>query len=152
MTAFGLALEKIVATVPEIHMVMVTGADAIPVERLVVRPVAHVEAVAAEYTTLLRPSDRSMGRLLGAAKAGSTSPFPEFADSVRSLTSLMCVRMTSINTSERPIPSGYSSTILTAASWWSREQSTCARRRSASAPKLGPASNPDPKWMAGFAR
>jgi len=68
VTAFGEALQKIVARVPEIHMVMVTGADAIPVERLVVRPVANVEAVAAEYTTLLRPSvlaatDTELGEL-----------------------------------------------------------------------------------------
>ena len=68
MTAFGLALEKIAATVPEIQMVMVTGADAIPVERLVVRPAPNLEAVAAEYTTLLRPSllaatDTNLGEL-----------------------------------------------------------------------------------------
>jgi predicted regulator of Ras-like GTPase activity (Roadblock/LC7/MglB family) len=56
LTVFGEALQRIAARVPELQMVMVTGADAIPIERLVVRPVANMEAVAAEYTTLLRPS------------------------------------------------------------------------------------------------
>ena len=37
-------------------MVMVIGTDGIPIERLVVRPDANVEAVAAELTTLLRAS------------------------------------------------------------------------------------------------
>ncbi len=68
MTEFAQALEKIVARVPEIQMVMITGADAIPLERVVVRPVPNLEAVAAEYTSLLRPSllaasDTDLGEL-----------------------------------------------------------------------------------------
>lgn len=56
MAPFRQALEAIVARVPETQMVMVMGTDAIPIDRLVVRSEPNLEAVAAEYTTLLRAS------------------------------------------------------------------------------------------------
>ena len=40
---------------------MIMGTDGIPIERLVVRPDANMEAVAAEYTTLLRASVSAAG-------------------------------------------------------------------------------------------
>jgi predicted regulator of Ras-like GTPase activity (Roadblock/LC7/MglB family) len=68
MTAFKQALERIAARVPETQVVLIMGTDGIPVERLVVRPDPNFEAVAAEYTTLLRASvsaasDTGLGEL-----------------------------------------------------------------------------------------
>ena len=56
MTGFGDALQKVAARVPETQMLMVMATDGIPIEKLVVRPDPNLEAVAAEYTTLLRAS------------------------------------------------------------------------------------------------
>ena len=56
MAAFAEALRRIAAKVPETQLVMIMGTDGIPIERLVVRPDPNLEAVAAEYTTLLRAS------------------------------------------------------------------------------------------------
>ena len=69
MSAFADTLEAIAARVPETQMVMIMGTDGIPIERLVVRPDPNLEAVAAEYTTLLRASvsaasDTGLGELL----------------------------------------------------------------------------------------
>ena len=56
MTGFGDALRKVAARVPETQMLVVMATDGIPIEKLVVRPDPNLEAVAAEYTTLLRAS------------------------------------------------------------------------------------------------
>jgi predicted regulator of Ras-like GTPase activity (Roadblock/LC7/MglB family) len=56
VAGFAEALRTIAARVPETQLVMIMGTDGIPIERLVVRPDPNLEAVAAEYTTLLRAS------------------------------------------------------------------------------------------------
>lgn len=56
MTAFGESLRRVASRVPETQMLIIMGTDGIPVEKLVVRPDPSLEAVAAEYTTLLRAS------------------------------------------------------------------------------------------------
>jgi len=69
VTAFGDALRRVASRVPETHMLIIMGTDGIPVEKLVVRPDPSLEAVAAEYTTLLRASltaaaDTNLGHLM----------------------------------------------------------------------------------------
>ena len=54
--AFVDALRKVSDRVPEVQIVMIMGTDGIPIEKLIVRPDPNLEAVAAEYTTLLRAS------------------------------------------------------------------------------------------------
>jgi predicted regulator of Ras-like GTPase activity (Roadblock/LC7/MglB family) len=66
--AFGEALRAISSKVPETQVLMIMGTDGIPIEKLVVRPDPNLEAVAAEYTTLLRASvsaasDTGLGEL-----------------------------------------------------------------------------------------
>lgn len=66
--AFGEALRVISTRVPETQMVMIMGTDGIPIEKLIIRPDPNLEAVAAEYTTLLRASvsassDTGLGEL-----------------------------------------------------------------------------------------
>jgi predicted regulator of Ras-like GTPase activity (Roadblock/LC7/MglB family) len=66
--AFGEALRLVSTRVPETQMLMIMGTDGIPIEKLVVRPDPNLEAVAAEYTTLLRASvsassDTGLGEL-----------------------------------------------------------------------------------------
>jgi predicted regulator of Ras-like GTPase activity (Roadblock/LC7/MglB family) len=61
MAGFTESLQKIAARVPETLVLMVMGTDGIPIERLVVRPHPNMEAVAAEYTTLLRASVAAAG-------------------------------------------------------------------------------------------
>jgi len=56
VAGFRDALDAIAARVPETQLLIIMGTDGIPVERLIVRPSANLEAVAAEYTTLLRSS------------------------------------------------------------------------------------------------
>jgi predicted regulator of Ras-like GTPase activity (Roadblock/LC7/MglB family) len=56
VAGFAEPLRRIAAAVPETQLVMIMGTDGIPIERLVVRPDPNLEAVAAEYTTLLRAS------------------------------------------------------------------------------------------------
>jgi predicted regulator of Ras-like GTPase activity (Roadblock/LC7/MglB family) len=56
VAGFAEPLQKVAARVPEMRVLMVMGTDGIPIERLAVRPQANMEAVAAEYTTLLRAS------------------------------------------------------------------------------------------------
>lgn len=56
MTAFADTLKQVAARVPETQVLIVMGTDGIPVEKLVVRPAANLEAVAAEYTALLKSS------------------------------------------------------------------------------------------------
>ena len=68
MSGFGSALRMLASRVPEAHAVMIIGSDGIPVEKVVVRPQANLEAVAAELTTLVRgslavASDTGLGEL-----------------------------------------------------------------------------------------
>ena len=63
MTAFSDTLKQVAARVPETQVLIVMGTDGIPVEKLVVRPSPNLEAVAAEYTSLLKS---------GVAVAGDT--------------------------------------------------------------------------------
>ena len=67
MSSFGDALRKVASRVPETQMVMVMAADGIPIEKLVVRADSDLEAVAAEYTTLLA-GQRHDGRSHGAGR------------------------------------------------------------------------------------
>jgi predicted regulator of Ras-like GTPase activity (Roadblock/LC7/MglB family) len=68
VSSFGEELRRVVTRVPEACAVMIIGSDGIPVEKLVVRPQANLEALAAELTTLLRrslgvASDTGLGEL-----------------------------------------------------------------------------------------
>ena len=68
MSEFTQVLERIAERVPELQVVMIMGTDGIPLERLSVRPSPNMEALAAEYTTLLRntlgvASDTGLGEL-----------------------------------------------------------------------------------------
>jgi predicted regulator of Ras-like GTPase activity (Roadblock/LC7/MglB family) len=68
MSSFMDALKGIASRVPETQVAMIIGTDGIPVDKLVVNAPAHAEAVAAEYTTLLRDSvsaasDAGLGNL-----------------------------------------------------------------------------------------
>jgi predicted regulator of Ras-like GTPase activity (Roadblock/LC7/MglB family) len=68
MSAFADTLKAVAARVPETQVLMIMGTDGIPIEKLVVRPDPNLEAVAAEYTTLLRASvsaasDTGLGEL-----------------------------------------------------------------------------------------
>jgi predicted regulator of Ras-like GTPase activity (Roadblock/LC7/MglB family) len=53
---FADALKGVAGRVPETEVVMIIGTDGIPIEKLLIRPDPNMEAVAAEYTTLLRAS------------------------------------------------------------------------------------------------
>jgi predicted regulator of Ras-like GTPase activity (Roadblock/LC7/MglB family) len=53
---FSDALRAVASRVPETEVLMIIGTDGIPIEKLSVRPDPNMEAVAAEYTTLLRAS------------------------------------------------------------------------------------------------
>ena len=68
MSGFSDALQRVAARVPETQMLMVMATDGIPIEKLVKRSDVNLEAVAAEYTTLLRAtattaSDTGLGDL-----------------------------------------------------------------------------------------
>lgn len=56
MAGFADALKQIALRVPESQVLMVMGTDGIPIEKLVLKPDPNMEAVAAEYTSLLRAS------------------------------------------------------------------------------------------------
>ena len=56
MTGFAEALRSIAARVPETQVLIVMGTDGIPIDKLIVRPDPNLDAIAAEYTTLLRAS------------------------------------------------------------------------------------------------
>jgi predicted regulator of Ras-like GTPase activity (Roadblock/LC7/MglB family) len=69
VASFTEALKTVASRVPEMQLVMIMGTDGIPIEKLVVRQDPNMEAVAAEYTTLLRASvaaatDTGLGGLL----------------------------------------------------------------------------------------
>jgi predicted regulator of Ras-like GTPase activity (Roadblock/LC7/MglB family) len=69
VTAFADTLRQVAARVPETQLLIVMGTDGIPIEKLVVRPAANLEAVAAEYTSLLKSGvavagDTGLGQLL----------------------------------------------------------------------------------------
>ena len=61
MTRFAQALRAIAARVPETQILIVMGTDGIPIERLVLNPDPNLEAVAAEYPSLLRASVAAAG-------------------------------------------------------------------------------------------
>ncbi len=61
MTRFGQALRAVAARVPESQLLIIMGTDGIPIERLVLNPDPNLEAVAAEYTALLRASVSAAG-------------------------------------------------------------------------------------------
>lgn len=68
MTAFSDTLRQVASRVPETQLLIVMGTDGIPIERLVVRQAANLEAVAAEYTSLLKSgvavaADTGLGQL-----------------------------------------------------------------------------------------
>ena len=68
MAGFSDALKQIALRVPESQVLMVMATDGIPIEKLVIKPDANMEAVAAEYTSLLRASvtaaaDTGLGNL-----------------------------------------------------------------------------------------
>jgi len=56
LSSFTDALRSVATRVPETQLVMVMGTDGIPIEKLVIRADPNMDAVAAEYTTLLRAS------------------------------------------------------------------------------------------------
>jgi predicted regulator of Ras-like GTPase activity (Roadblock/LC7/MglB family) len=56
VSTFHDALKGIAARVPEMQVAMIIGTDGIPVDKLLLEAPAHAEAVAAEYTSLLRDS------------------------------------------------------------------------------------------------
>jgi predicted regulator of Ras-like GTPase activity (Roadblock/LC7/MglB family) len=61
MTRFGQALRAVAARVPESQLLIIMGTDGIPIEKLVLNPDPNLEAVAAEYTALLRASVSAAG-------------------------------------------------------------------------------------------
>lgn len=61
MTRFGDVLGSLAKSLPEARLLIVMATDGIPIEKLVVRPDPRLEAVAAEYTTLLRASVSAAG-------------------------------------------------------------------------------------------
>ncbi len=56
MAGFGDALKQVALKVPESQVLMVMGTDGIPIEKLVIQAHTNMEAIAAEYTSLLRAS------------------------------------------------------------------------------------------------
>lgn len=69
MPSFRDALTEIAEKIPEARVLAIMGTDGIAVERLVLTQDLNLEAVAAEYTTLLRGSlstaaDTALGELL----------------------------------------------------------------------------------------
>jgi predicted regulator of Ras-like GTPase activity (Roadblock/LC7/MglB family) len=68
VTTFSDTLRQVASRVPETQLLIVMGTDGIPIERLVVRQAANLEAVAAEYTSLLKSgvavaADTGLGQL-----------------------------------------------------------------------------------------
>lgn len=61
MADFTDTLKGIAARVPEAQLLLVMATDGIPVAKLVVKPDPNLEAVAAEYTALLRASVSAAG-------------------------------------------------------------------------------------------
>ena len=82
MSAFAEALEAVARRVPETEALMIIGTDGIPIEKLIVRPDASMEAVAAEHTTLLRAG-------LSAAADTGLGPLQELAISTERMTTLL---------------------------------------------------------------
>jgi predicted regulator of Ras-like GTPase activity (Roadblock/LC7/MglB family) len=68
VTGFAAALRNVAQRVPESRVLMVMATDGIPIEKLVIHADPNMEAVAAEYTSLLRASlsaaaDTGLGQL-----------------------------------------------------------------------------------------
>jgi predicted regulator of Ras-like GTPase activity (Roadblock/LC7/MglB family) len=69
VASFDEVLNSVTQRVPEMQAVMIMGTDGIPIQKVIVRQAPNMEAVAAEYTTLLRASvsaaaDTGLGELL----------------------------------------------------------------------------------------
>jgi predicted regulator of Ras-like GTPase activity (Roadblock/LC7/MglB family) len=79
---FSDALRKIADRVPETQVVMIIGTDGIPIEKLSLRPDPNMDAIAAEYTTLLRSS------LLAASDTG-LGDLQELSVATEKMTALM---------------------------------------------------------------
>jgi predicted regulator of Ras-like GTPase activity (Roadblock/LC7/MglB family) len=56
VAGFADTLNAVAARLPHVRMLVIMGTDGIPVDRYVREPDASLEAIAAEYTTLLRTS------------------------------------------------------------------------------------------------
>lgn len=56
MAGFADTLKQVALKVPESRVLMIMGTDGIPIEKLVIEADPNIEAVAAEYTSLLRAS------------------------------------------------------------------------------------------------
>jgi predicted regulator of Ras-like GTPase activity (Roadblock/LC7/MglB family) len=56
VAGFNETLKQVALRVPESQVLMVMGTDGIPIEKLVIHADPNMEAVAAEYTSLLRAS------------------------------------------------------------------------------------------------
>jgi predicted regulator of Ras-like GTPase activity (Roadblock/LC7/MglB family) len=68
VSTFSDTLQQVAARVPETQLLIVMGTDGIPIEKLVVRPAPNLEAVAAEFTSLLKSgvavaADTGLGQL-----------------------------------------------------------------------------------------
>jgi len=81
-SGFTAALKAFGARVPETRLVMIMGTDGIAIEKLAPTPDANLDAVAAEYTTLLRAS-------LQAARDTGLGPLQELSVVAEGLTALM---------------------------------------------------------------
>lgn len=82
VSGFTEALRSFAARVPETQLVMIMGTDGIAIEKLAARPDANLDAVAAEYTTLLRAG-------LQAARDTGLGPLQELSVVAEGLTALM---------------------------------------------------------------
>ena len=56
MSGFAAPLRAVASRVPEVQFLIVMGTDGIPIEKLVLRTEGSLDAMAAEYTALLRAS------------------------------------------------------------------------------------------------
>jgi predicted regulator of Ras-like GTPase activity (Roadblock/LC7/MglB family) len=79
---FKETLARVVSRVPEAQVVMIMATDGIPVEKVAVTHSPDLEAVAAEYTTLLRAS-------VSAAADNDLGDFHELAVVTEKLTALL---------------------------------------------------------------
>jgi predicted regulator of Ras-like GTPase activity (Roadblock/LC7/MglB family) len=61
LSEFSDALRSVAHRVPEAQLLIIMATDGIPVEKLVLNPDPNLEAVAAEYTALLRASVSAAG-------------------------------------------------------------------------------------------
>jgi predicted regulator of Ras-like GTPase activity (Roadblock/LC7/MglB family) len=79
---FNETLKQVALRVPESQVLMVMGTDGIPIEKLVIKADPNMEAIAAEYTSLLRAS-------LSAASDTGLGALNELAIQTERMTALM---------------------------------------------------------------